>query len=58
LGPGLAAGSGTMNDESYITIGEREGWGNPLPFGISAADERQHIYIIGKTGSGKNNVAV
>ena len=39
-----------------ITIGERHGWGNPQPFGISAADQRQHIYIIGKTGSGKTTL--
>ena len=42
-----------MKDESTITIGERLGWGDPQPFGISARDQRQHIYIIGKTGSGK-----
>ena len=45
-----------MNDEPVIIIGEREGWGDPRPFGISAADQRQHIYIIGKTGSGKTTL--
>ena len=40
-------------DEPHILIGNREGWGEPQPFGISASDQRQHIYIIGKTGSGK-----
>lgn len=49
------ADSGTMNDQS-ITIGERQGWGDSQPFGISAADQRQHIYIIGKTGSGKTTL--
>ena len=44
-----------MND-TPITIGERDGWGGPQPFGISAVDERQHIYIIGKTGSGKTTL--
>ena len=44
-----------MNDE-LITIGEREGWGTSQRFGISAADARQHIYIIGKTGSGKTTL--
>ena len=43
-------------DEPYIIIGEREGWGDPRPFGISASDQRQHIYIIGKTGSGKTTL--
>ena len=45
-----------MNDEPVIIIGEREGWGDPRPFGISAEDQRQHIYIIGKTGSGKTTL--
>src|SRR6266436_2229332 len=53
---GVAAGPGTMNDEPYIIIGEREGWGDPQTFGISASDQRQHIYIIGKTGSGKTTL--
>ena len=45
-----------MNSEENITIGERHGWGDLLPFGISAADQRQHIYVIGKTGSGKTTL--
>ena len=52
---GVAAGFGTMNDHT-ITIGEREGWGESRPFGISAKDQRQHLYIIGKTGSGKTTL--
>jgi hypothetical protein len=53
---GVAAGLGTMKEEPNITIGQRPGWGDPQPFGISAADQRQHIYIIGKTGSGKTRL--
>jgi hypothetical protein len=53
---GVAAGFGTMNDQSNITIGDRHGWGDPQPFGISAPDQRQHLYIIGKTGSGKTTL--
>ncbi len=53
---GVAAGFGTMNDQTRITIGERHGWGEPQPFGISAKDQRQHLYIIGKTGSGKTTL--
>src|SRR5437667_2454691 len=44
-----------MNDD-YIIIGERQDWGEPQPFGISAVDQRQHIYVIGKTGSGKTTL--
>ena len=45
-----------MNDQPQIIIGERNGWGDPQSFGISAADQRQHIYVIGKTGSGKTTL--
>lgn len=44
-----------MNDD-YIILGERQDWGEPQPFGISATDQRQHIYVIGKTGSGKTTL--
>lgn len=44
-----------MNDD-YIILGERQDWGEPQPFGISAIDQRQHIYVIGKTGSGKTTL--
>lgn len=53
---GAAAGSGAMNNEPDIAIGEWDGWGTTAPFGISAADRRQHIYVIGKTGSGKTTL--
>ncbi len=52
---GVAADLGIMNDQP-ITIGERHGWGDPQLFGISAVDQRQHIYVIGKTGSGKTTL--
>lgn len=45
-----------MNNGEDIIIGERPGWGEPQRFGISAIDQRQHIYIIGKTGSGKTTL--
>lgn len=34
---GVAADFGTMNEhQPDITIGERQGWGEPQPFGIAA----------------------
>lgn len=45
-----------MNEDPNIMIGDRQGWAQPQPFGISTADQRQHIYIIGKTGSGKSTL--
>jgi len=53
---GVAAGFGTMSEETHIIIGERFGWGDSAAFGISTTDQRQHIYIIGKTGSGKSTL--
>jgi len=53
---GVAAGLGTMNNHDHIIIGEQHGWGDPVVFGISPADQRQHLYIIGKTGSGKTTL--
>ncbi len=31
----------------------REVWGGEKPFGLGAADRRQHVYVIGKSGTGK-----
>lgn len=53
---GVATGFGTMNDQPQIILGERHGWGEPQRFGISKEDQRQHIYIIGKTGTGKTTL--
>ncbi len=39
-----------------ISIGEQGGWGQTQLFGISATDQRQHVYVIGKTGSGKTTL--
>lgn len=36
-----------------IIIGTRETWGQETPFGISGTDRRQHLYAIGRTGTGK-----
>jgi energy-coupling factor transporter ATP-binding protein EcfA2 len=52
----VAADFGTMNDDTPIIIGNRQDWGNTQPFGISAVDQRQHLYVIGKTGSGKTTL--
>jgi hypothetical protein len=53
--PGVAAELATMNDD-LIQIGIREEWGQQIPFGIQLPDLRQHVYVIGKTGSGKTTM--
>ena len=45
-----------MKDQPPIILGERHGWGDAQPFGISALDQRQHLYVLGKTGSGKTTL--
>src|SRR5438552_12473787 len=42
--------------EIFTTIGTQEIWGGDVPFGISPADLRRHLYIIGQTGVGKTTL--
>ena len=44
-----------MPDE-ITYIGDRNVWGGEKPFGISPVDRRQHLYVIGKTGTGKTTL--
>jgi Type IV secretion-system coupling protein DNA-binding domain len=46
---------GKMDYETTY-IGNRKVWGGEKPFGISRLDRRQHVYIIGKTGTGKTTL--
>jgi type IV secretory pathway VirB4 component len=43
-------------DHEKTYIGERSVWGGEKPFGISRGDRRQHLYVIGKTGTGKTTL--
>src|SRR5258706_6718614 len=43
-----------MEDETYI--GDRTVWEGSIRFGISRADQSQHVYAIGKTGPGKTTL--
>ena len=55
VGKGLEAGFETMSNE--IIIGKRFSWGETeTPFGIQTEDARRHMYIVGKTGSGKTSL--
>jgi hypothetical protein len=53
--PGVAAESVIMNYDT-IPIGTRDGWGQQVPFGIQLPDFRHHMYVVGKTGSGKTTL--
>lgn len=39
-----------------VVIGQRLGWHGTVPFGLSVADRRRHVYVIGKTGTGKSTL--
>ena len=43
-------------NEHITYIGHKHGWGQEIPFGISPADQRHHLYLIGKTGSGETTL--
>jgi hypothetical protein len=39
-----------------IQLGRRYVQGSSVPFGLGQTDRRQHLYIIGKTGTGKSSL--
>ena len=43
-------------NEWHIVLGLREGWGKEHPFVLSHGDRRQHLYVIGKSGTGKTTL--
>lgn len=52
----FASENGTVN-ENNVTIFARTNFRNqPTPFGIKQADRRAHVYMIGKTGTGKSTL--
>jgi hypothetical protein len=44
------------DDEPIAYIGHRRLWGGDEPFGIHRSDRRQHLYCVGKTGTGKSTL--
>jgi len=45
-----------MEPDHTTFIGWRQQWGGTTPFGLSRADRRHHLYLIGKTGAGKTTL--
>jgi len=39
-----------------LIIGERNVWNSWEPFGLSVADRRHHVLLLGKTGMGKSTL--
>lgn len=42
--------------EEHIEIGIRNDWGHEKSFVLKNADRRQHVYVIGKSGTGKTTL--
>jgi Type IV secretion-system coupling protein DNA-binding domain/TraM recognition site of TraD and TraG len=63
---GAAVWSGTMSGDDIdlftdsgdpiAHLGTRETWGKRRSFGLSVADRRQHVYVIGASGTGKTTL--
>jgi type IV secretory pathway TraG/TraD family ATPase VirD4 len=45
-----------MESEKHIVIGTREHWGQKTPLVLSHNDRRQHLYCLGKSGTGKTTL--
>lgn len=45
-----------MEPDNRVFIGHRHEWGGEIPFGIDVSDRRQHVYVIGQTGTGKSTL--
>lgn len=43
-------------EQEFTQIGTREAWGKDMPFGIFREDRRQHLYTVGRTGTGKSTM--
>jgi hypothetical protein len=54
---GLGARSDMIFDgDDTLYLGHQYAWGEQKPFGLSRADLRQHVFVIGKTGTGKSTL--
>ncbi len=45
-----------MDPHHTVEIGAKSIWGGTIPAVISRADRRQHLYVIGKSGTGKTTL--
>ena len=43
-----------MNE--HIVMGKRDEWGKETTFSLSSADRRHHVYVVGKSGTGKTTL--
>jgi len=43
-------------DNETVLFGHRHEFGGNRPFGLGASERRQHLYVIGQTGTGKSTL--
>jgi hypothetical protein len=43
-------------EQHFLHIGERAVWGGSQAFGLTATDRAQHVYCLGKSGTGKTTL--
>ncbi len=43
-------------ENETVFLGLRHEWGGEIPFGLQPAERRQHVYVIGQTGTGKSTL--
>lgn len=56
LSPEWGFASASMSNEHFAQMGTRHVWRGEAPFGLSRAGRRQHLYTVGKTGTGKTTL--
>ena len=44
------------SDNQTLFCGHRHEWGGDIPFGLHLPERRQHLYVIGQTGTGKSTL--
>ena len=42
--------------KQHVVIGNREEWGTQVPLVLSPEDRRHHLYVVGKSGTGKTTL--
>jgi hypothetical protein len=45
-----------MEQEDHVLLGTRPEWGQDVPFVLPHLDRRQHLYTLGKSGTGKTTL--
>lgn len=53
---GLLQNMNGFDDNRIASIGHRQVWGGTEPFGLRHADRRQHLFVLGQTGTGKSSL--